>query len=89
MPIAPAICDIIAIWLIISSCSIIGFAKLIAAMSIPPIPFIGKPPFIIIMFGSGEPFVMLSMRAWTSSCWLKCGPCPPRGPMRSSRLRCP
>ena len=67
IPIAPAICDIIAIWFIISSCNIIGFAMLIAPMSIPGMPAIGKPPFIIIMFGSGEPFVMLSMRAWTSS----------------------
>ena len=73
IPIAPASCDIIAIWFNISSCSIIGFAMLIAAMSIPGMPFIGKPPFIIIMFGSGEPFVMLSIRAWTSSCGLNGG----------------
>ena len=64
MPMAPAICDIIAIWLIISSCSIKGFAILIAAMSMPGMPPMGKPPFIIITFGSGVgPLVMLSIRA--------------------------
>ena len=64
MPMAPAICVISAIWFIIISWSSSGF---VIAMSIPGMPVIGKPPFIIIIFGSGEPLVMLSMRAWTSS----------------------
>ena len=64
IPIAPAIWDIIAIWFIMNSWNINGFAILIAPMSIPGIPFMGKPPFIIIKCGSGgPPFVMLSMRA--------------------------
>ena len=65
MPMAPAICVISAIWFIIISWSSSGF---VIAMSIPGMPAIGKPPFIIIMFASGEPFVMLSIRVWMSSC---------------------
>ena len=68
MLIAPAICCINIIWFIIISCSIIGFViAAIAFISMPGMPFMGNPPFIIIMFGSPPPFVMLSIRAWTSS----------------------
>lgn len=70
MPIAPAICVINAIWFIIISWNIMGFViPAMAAMSMPGIPFMGKPPGAppIIIAISGLLAVMLSMRAWMSS----------------------
>lgn len=64
IPIAPAICDINAIWFIIISCSSIGFCMFaMAAMSIPGMPGIGKPEPIIIAISAFPAPVMLSMRA--------------------------
>ena len=69
IPRLDAICAMSAIWFIIISCSNIEFA----AGGIPPncamaaksMPFGMKPPASIL--GSGELFVMLSIRAWISS----------------------
>lgn len=62
IPIEFAICAIKAIWFIIISCNIIGFAiPAIAFMSMPPTPAMPGNPFAIIIFWS-ELLTILSMR---------------------------
>lgn len=59
MPMEDAICAIIAIWFIIISCSIIGFASMPAIIA----GFIRGIP----IGPMGPPCVTLLMRAWMSS----------------------
>ena len=84
IPICDESCCISAMLFMNISCNMMGLAIAIALMSIPPRGIPGYPLAIIIL-GSDELLVMLSILAWISSRWCLLGPaCPP---IRSSKLR--